>query len=227
MEKLDPELVQILSSYPRLSYAKGEYLISQEDRVDFMFFLFSGSVMGAIIDVNGNEYFFNEIFPHKGINSMVALGAGLCNDTKSSFSFVALSDVVCCKIPSQVVKDYLTAHPQQLIEFISKLMANYIDTCLRLNSRTASRTIERYCKFILENNTVHNGAHILGKNYTGNEISRLLGVHPTTLSRMQSALIQAGCIKKVAEGIKICNWELIKAGADGIAVFNYRQSTGK
>jgi len=217
------ELNQIVSAYPHIVFKKGDYLISQEEKIDYMFYLFSGSVIGSIIDINGNEYMFDEILPQQGINSIAALGMALLDQTSTKFNFIALSETTCCKIPSSVIQEYLLQHPEQLLQFTKKLMGHYINTCQRLNTRNASHTIQDYCKFILQHSKKTNGEFILDKKFNNNEISQLIGVHPVTLSRMRTALLQYGCIEKTAKGLKICNMPLLKSCAEGLTTIEYRK----
>lgn len=218
------ELTQIPETYPHIIFEKGEYLICQEEKIDYMFYLLSGSAIGSIIDVNGNEYMFDIIPPHQGINSVAALGMGLLNNTVSKFNVLALSKIVCCKIPSHIIQEYLLEHPEELFQFTKKLMGHYIRTCQRLNTRNASHTIQDYCRFILQHSKNIDGTFFLDKKYNNNEISQLIGVHPVTLSRMRTALLQRGCVEKAPEGLKLCNIALLESCAAGETTIAYRKN---
>ncbi len=217
------ELTQIPELYPHIVFEKGDYLIYQGENVDYMFYLLSGSAIGSIIDVNGNEYMFDKILPHRGINSIAALGIGLLDDT-ACYNVLALSKIVCCKIPSHIIQEYLLEHPEELLQFTKKLMGIYTRTCHRLNTRNASHTIQDYCRFILQHSKNIDGTLFLDKKYNNNEISQLIGVHPVTLSRMRTALLQHGCVEKTLEGLKLCNIALLESCAAGETTIAYRKN---
>lgn len=205
------ELSQIVSTYPHIVFKKGDYLLSQQETVDYLYYVISGTVIGSMIDVNGNEYMSDTIPPSQGINSIAALGMGLLDKNEAKFNLVALSKTVCCKIPNYIIQEYLLQHPEQLLQFTKKLMGHYIRTCQRLNTRNASHTIQDYCRFILQHSKNINGELLLDKAYTNNYVSQLIGVHPVTLSRMRTALLQCGCVEKTSRGLKLCNTVLLES----------------
>lgn len=196
----------------------------QDDPVDFLYYIESGICIGSYIDVSGNEYMLDAIPLNKGIASVAGLGLCLLDSTKSPVNHFALSDVICYQIPAAAIKTYLLEHPEDLMAFTTKLMGLYINTYERLFSRHATHTIERYCKFLLDNSNLYDGSLLLDKNFTNVEISQLIGIHPVTLSRMQSALINEGCVKKTARGLEILDKSLLSDIADRLVILEYRKT---
>ena len=67
-------------------------------------------------------------------------------------------------------------------------MGLYVSLCQKLKSRQKSTVIGTYCSFILQHMQEKNNEIILDKSFSNVKVSKLLGIHPVTLSRMQTAL---------------------------------------
>lgn len=134
------ELSQIVSTYPHIVFKKGDYLLSQQETVDYLYYVISGTVIGSMIDVNGNEYMSDTIPPSQGINSIAALGMGLLDKNEAKFNLVALSKTVCCKIPNYIIQEYLLQHPEQLLQFTKKLGTLYHLPALEYSQRFTYHT---------------------------------------------------------------------------------------
>ncbi len=224
---MQSDFEQLLNHSQLLSYQAGHYLIIQAAELENLFYIVSGVCVGSLVTSNGNEYTFNTIPEGQGIHSVAGLGMIFLHTPTASFNVLALTDIVCYKIPRSTMHQYLLEHPEELMNFTGKLMSLYTDLCLRLNSRNTSHTIEQYCRFILENSRVDNGIRFFDKKYSNAEIAQYIGVHPVTLSRMTSALIENHCLEKTSKGYKIIDVALLTNIANGYATIQYREKAKK
>ena len=206
------------------SFKSGEYLIYPEEALRFVYYLVSGSCIGVMTNENGNEYLQNEVVAGSGINSVAALGMIFDNDHIAPMGLVALTDITAWKIPVPSMLDYLRQNPDEIIKFTSKLMHNYVDIIRRYNFRCETRTIDRLSQYILERSEDIDGRLVFPKCYSNQELAKLMGVHPVTLSRMLTALKEQGYIAKTSAGWEIRNLDGLIACAQGTLRVQYRQS---
>lgn len=215
-----------LSDFPnavRMELERGEFLFHEGDSLDYVYFCDAGKLGGNLININGGEFFANIVECGKGIGSVAALGMLLSNKKIYTFSMSAFTRVVCYRISSSEMLNYLRQNPDEMFKFTEKLMLLYEDLCKRLNSRQQVKTIEQYCKFILEHGIWVGSKFVLGKQYSNIEVARVLNVHPVTLSRMQTALQNENMIEKQKNGMLIKDVDKLQECADGLYIVNYRK----
>jgi len=211
----------------KIELEKGEYLFIEGEPLEYVYYLTSGSVCGNLIFLDGTEFWADNIPCDQGCISVIALGMLLANETTYTFSSVALEKSICYRIPANLMYNYLQKHPEELFEFTKKLMGLYTSLCKKLNSRQKQRTIESYCTFLLEHSNKINNEIVLDKSYSNVKVSTLLGIHPVTLSRMQTALQTENIIERNNKGIKIKNPDLLEQCANGMHTINYRKRINK
>lgn len=205
------------------TFRSGEYLIYPEEELKFVYYLVSGSCIGVVTNENGNEYLQNEVDAGLGINSVAALGMALEDCSVAPMGLVALTPITSYQIPVPALLDYLRENPDELMQFTAKLMRNYVDIIKRYNFRCETRTIDRLCQYVLERSEDIKGQLVFPRQYSNQEVAKLMGVHPVTLSRMLTALKEQGYIKKTSVGWKICNLDGLIACAQGLERVQYRK----
>lgn len=207
----------------RCAFIKGDYIIRQDEFIEYIYYLVSGDCICTIVNENGNEYIFNELYSEQGVCSLVGLGMSFDNDSVSTFNVIANTDIICYKIPRPVVLEYLLKYPEELFLFMSKMANNYIVAIRKLNNRQQAKTIERLCQFILDNSCTTSQGILFIKKYSNNQISQFLGIHPVTLSQMFAALRERNFIEKIPRGWRIINVQGLEECACGRKVINYRK----
>lgn len=208
----------------RCSYEKGDYLVYQGEKIDYVYYLVSGICIGAVETEEGNEFLQDEIVSGKGVCSVAALGMVFDNQGICTNGILALTKVECYRIETKVILEYLMANPGELIAFLANLMSKYVEVVKRYNSRCQIKTMDRLCQFILSHSEDHDGHLILGKRYSNQDLAKYMGVHPVTLSRMLTALKEKGYISKTQAGWKVLNLDGLVACAQGLERVQYRGS---
>lgn len=217
-------VLEQLRGVARYVYEKGDYLVYQGEKIDYVYYLVSGTCIGAVETEEGNEFLQDEIVSGKGICSVAALGMVFGNQNYSTNGILALTRVECYRIETDVILEYLMKHPEELMAFLSNLMNKYAEVVKRYNSRCQIKTMDRLCQFILSHSEDHDGYLILGKRYSNQDLAKYMGVHPVTLSRMLTALKEKGYISKTQAGWKVLNLDGLVACAQGLERVQYRGS---
>lgn len=98
------------------------------------------------------------------------------------------------------------------------LVANYVDLLDHFQQAMEESAGTRFCRLLLESYIDREGKKILPKSMTFLEMSRYLGTHPVTVSRIVALLKKDGCIAKEQGVVVIKNEErlrtLIESGAE-------------
>lgn len=211
-----------LEGATRYHFQKDEWLVRPGEKVEYVYYILSGIVIGNITNESGNEYLYDQIPCDNGINSLALLGMLFDNERVSIVGSVALTDVECFRIPAESILNYLYENPGELMKFTSKLMHIYIDNIKKHATRCEKKTIERLCQFMVENSTKQDSGYVVWKKLTNEELSKVLGVHPVTLSRMFTGLRKQEMIEKIQGGWRILDMQALVDGMRGLREIPYR-----
>ena len=101
---------------------------------------------------------------------------------------------------------------------IQALTVNYLDLLEHFQQALEENAGTRFCRMLLESCIETNGKTIIPRNITFAEMSKYLGTHPVTVSRIFASLKKMGCIDKEQGVVVIKNKEklieLIKNGEE-------------
>ena len=101
---------------------------------------------------------------------------------------------------------------------IQALTVNYLDLLEHFQQELEESAGIRFCRLLLEAYLEIDGKMVIPKNITFVEMSKYLGTHPVTVSRIFALLKKDGCIDKEQGGVVIKNKEklveIIKQGED-------------
>lgn len=98
------------------------------------------------------------------------------------------------------------------------LIANYLDLLDHFQQALEESAGTRFCRLLLESYVVREGKKVLPKSMTFLEMSKYLGAHPVTVSRIAAVLKKDGCIAKEHGTVEILDenrlLELIETGEE-------------
>ncbi len=101
---------------------------------------------------------------------------------------------------------------------LQAVAANYMEVLTHFQQVSEESAGIRFCRLLLESYVEKNGRKILPKTMTFLELSKYLGTHPVTVSRIVASLRKSGCIAKEQGTVVIIDedrlWQLINEGAE-------------
>lgn len=201
-------------------YKKDDIIIEQGQKLNYIYYLTKGLIYRTILDEKGDI----TIYDTKSGDSWLKSALGilyLFNDGISYTNFVAKSDCVCYRIPKSSVMNAIKNNAEILYELVEISMDFYNKTITLIHKNKQTSTVERLCQFLLEQAEFKNNKLAVRKACTNVEISRFLGVHQVTASRIIKCLKDEGVIVRCANGLTILNEDKLKAYANGYIKMTY------
>ncbi len=145
------------------------------------------------------------------------------NNNISTSDFVARTDCVCYRIPTETCKEYLKKHPDLLEEILYHAMDEYHNLLKLFEMRRDGSAGARLCSLLLERANWNEEEQVLAvsKKCTNVEISKLLGIHKVTVSRMLRTLKDDKAVERRPIGMVILDSDRLKQYADNEIELDY------
>lgn len=194
-------------------FNKDDYIIYQGEKLEFLYYLVSGSCYRLTVTENGCETIYGVKEPSKGVQSLLGV-LTVYSDGISSNNFIAGTECSCYRIPKETFFKYVSDKPDILNELLRLAMWELRKVAGSYKCRQEGKTANRLCRLLLENTQDKRGDLIVSKKYNNVRMSQFLGVHEVTISRILRALIKEGLIKRKKDGLHILNEEKIKIYAN-------------
>ncbi|WP_242966753.1 Crp/Fnr family transcriptional regulator [Desulfosporosinus sp. FKA] len=204
----------------KCEFKKGSYIIRQGEKMDYVYYLISGTCYRTLISEKGDEVIYGVKESNNSFQSV--LGAlTIFDNGLSDYDFIAKSKCICYKIPKEIFWQYVQNDPvalSQLLQMAIGLVRELVDS---LQARNEGKVGNRLCKFLLTNSQVEQGLLLVDKRFTNATISRFLGIHKVTVAKILRALKSEGIIKKEKEGIIILDENKLESYANDERVIDY------
>ncbi|MEG6522322.1 Crp/Fnr family transcriptional regulator [Desulfotomaculum sp. 1211_IL3151] len=206
----------------RCEFKKGEYIIRQEENVQFLYYLEKGTCHRTTFTEKGDEIIFGVKKPSpKFIQSLVGVLI-LYSDGISMSNFIADSNCSCYKIPKDTFLQYVQDKPDILNELIFMAMRELRELANSFQARQEGKVANRLCAQLLKNSQTKQGKLLVNKDYSNlTKMGRFLGIHKVTVAKIIKALKEEGIIDKEKEGIVILDEIQLASYAKGEKTINY------
>lgn len=210
-------------------FHRGEYLIHRGERMEYVFYLIQGSVKREVTTAGGHIAVNTLKESGKITGSIVALFCIYDEtfDGTSTDDFVAASDCICYRIPVDVCKCYLRAHPVLLEQALGISIGLFDETEAALVARLDDDAGTRFCRFLEKHSEKGSAGNVLPRAFTNVEIAKYLSMHTVTVSRLITALINHGSVKRMSDGLHVLDAAFVHECASGREKLNYRKISPK
>lgn len=201
-------------------FKKGDVIIEQGEKIQYVYYLAEGLIYRTIISETGDETIYDTKLGDNCLRSALGI-LYLFNDGLSYTNFIAKADCRCYKISKKVIMDAISQNAEILYQLVEIAMDFYNNATVLLQKYQQKQTVNRLCQFLLDQADRSNGKLAVRKACTNAEISRFLGVHQVTASRIIKCLKDEGIIVRCANGLTILNEELLKEYSAGKRKMRY------
>lgn len=196
-------------------FSPGQYLIKQDDPVEYVYYLVEGYCERIEINEFGEEVLFNTKNPNDGLGTLVGLN-NLWVPTGVSFSsFVAKDDVLAYRIEASKVKQELQKYPEILDEIITMNLSNYLALRALFKVHHERCTPNMLCELLLNSLVETEQGLFISKKLTNVKASRQLGVHQVTIAKIMSYLQKKEVLQRTSGKIQILDLEQLTEYAEG------------
>jgi len=184
-------------------FKKGESIIRQGEKVDFIYYLLSGTCYRTTITGKGDEIIYGVKESNDFVKSLVGVLILYANGFSVS-NFIAKSKCCCYKIPKETFFEYVKDKSEILSQLLYLAMWELRELHALFQSRQEGKVANRLCELLLKNSQNRQDKLVVNKVYSNNaEISRFLGIHKVTVAKILKTLRDEGIIDKQKEGIVI------------------------
>lgn len=203
-------------------FKKGDYIIRQGEKVEFLYLLVSGTCRRTTITEKGDEIIFGIKKPSDDIIRSLVGVLVLYSNGISANDFIADTKCNCYRIPKQTFLGYVQDKPDILNRLIHLAMEGSRELASSFQARQEGKVANRLCELLLKNAQQRQGKLLVSKEYSNlNQISRFLGVHRVTVARIIKALKEEGVIYKEEDGIVILDKEKLISYAKADRIIDY------
>lgn len=181
---------------------------------DSVYFLESGLMALMSISKEGEERVYlyfkaPRVIGFTGV-LMNALDVKRSKGETSRLIIVAKTKCALRQMREPDFKHYLQSDIQFNLLILQVLTANYIEVLSHFQQAVEENAGTRFCRLLQESYVERDGKKVIPKTMTSLEMSKYLGTHPVTVSRIVSSLKKAGCITKEAGRLVICDEKMLK-----------------
>lgn len=158
---------------------KGEHVYRENDRVEYVYAVHSGTLKDYYVDENGQEYINNFYFP----GDIVALEA--ITQKKHTFSAIALNKTTLCMIPTAILLIEMQSFPallQRILQISSSKMLN--DKHIRPTTNAKQRVADFLVNMLSRLEERHGKTDSFQLPMTQIDMSYMIGIAYETVSRI-------------------------------------------
>lgn len=169
---------------------------------EYMYFLESGLAALMSFTRDGDErvyLYFNEqrlISFTPLLKKAVNFDDALLEKFSDSFFQVAKTRCVLYRIDHKEFDHLMRTSKEFSALLLQAVTQNYLEILNHFRQAQEENAGTRFCRLLLESSVTKNGLRVMPKSMTFLEMSRYLGTHPVTVSRIVAQLKKMGCIAK-------------------------------
>lgn len=188
-----------------------EYILRRGEAMPYVYYLKRGEVNREVLTPYGSVMISNTKEGGKITGSIIGLLTIFDRNFDGIYSddFVAATDCICYRIPVDVCKRYMRAHPALMEEAFVRAIDIYNELEAILASLQDLPAPQRVCDFLLRHSVATPDGPLLPKAFSNVEIGKHLAIHTVTVSRIISALRREGIVARTPEGLRICDPEAL------------------
>lgn len=186
-------------------FEKNSYIIQQGEKVDYLYYLVSGSCQRIALTEKGNEMIYGVKESNDMLRSLLGVLIIFYRNETSTSSFIATSKCSCYKISKETFMEYVKDKPELLIQLVHMAMLELQELNNTFQARHEGKQANRLCGFLLHEAQIKQDKLVVDKHLTNVAISRFLGIHKVTVAKILKVLKDEGIIIKENGVIFICD----------------------
>lgn len=169
---------------------------------DYMYYLETGLAALMSFTKDGDErvyLYFNDqrlISFAPILKRMFSFPGGLFQEVPDTFFQIAKTRCILYRIDYKTAEMLMKTEKEFSLLLLQAVTKNYLEVLNHFRQAQEESAGIRFCRLLLESSVEKNGIRVIPKSMTFLEMSRYLGTHPVTVSRIVAQLKKLGCIAK-------------------------------
>lgn len=189
---------------------------------NYVYLLEEGICALTSITKQGEEKVYLYFRPHRIIAfNQFIVSPEKHSENKPVFSIFTRTECVLYQIPFSIFHDLINRDMAFNKFLIGTLADNYSDALIHFHLMHEESVVVRLCHLLFEVSQLKGDRYIVPRFFTYAELSKYLGCHPVTVSRIMAKLKQQGYIIKTPEGISIEKKEELQELINSESHFQY------
>lgn len=191
-----------------IQFKKNTILFDENNtaKPQFVYYLAEGICSVSGISRNGRE----QIFLYQKSGEMIGHVPFLMSAEDQSHLYayrrptiITKTSCIFYEIPGESFIEYLNQHLEFSIYLNHLLAHNYSVALAHLKQMQEDSVASSICRFLLQVSIPYENGMLVSKMFTYNEISKFLGIHEVTVSKVIGRLKQESFVTKIPSGILI------------------------
>lgn len=213
---LTTEQTNFLQQFPKKVYGKGETIILQGDEIKNVYFLAKGDCNRKIITESGEDLIYDRRTASNSSNDFIAAIYSYIIGKTSSFTYATENGCEINIIPQEDFKTFLDKNPEIMHGLLFRICNRYNDLNQNFLSKRANNTIALICAILRKSAVETDGKYFVDKKLNVTELSRRVGSHRVTVSKIINRLIQENVIEKTTKGFLILDKDTLSEYAEDV-----------
>ncbi len=159
---------------------------------------------------NGEEQIYLYFHAPRIISFNHLLVSGRHREEKPLFSIVTKTPCTMYRIPDETFRQLIVTDPQVNSFLIRTLADNYEEVLIHFHQMQEESATVRLCRLLFSISQLQEGKRKAPRFFTYEELSKYLGTHPVTVSRIMAKLKREGWLSKNSREIIIEDEEALR-----------------
>lgn len=220
----DSLLKRIIDCGTKITMPKDIILNKKYDKhiSNYVYLLEEGICALTSITKQGEENVYLYFRPYRiiGFNQFVVSPEKL-NASSPEFSVITKTTCSLYQIPYCTFQELISKSTEFNAFLLETLADNYNDALIHFHLMQEESVVVRLCHLLFEVSQIKDGARVVPRFFTYAEMSKYLGCHSVTVSRIMAKLKQKGYITKTPGGITIEKEEALQELINSESRFQY------
>lgn len=179
------------------TYQKGAYIFRQGEEVEFVYYLVTGTACRTSLSQEGEEIIYTYWKGHEFLGAFPLIN----NHIYTENNIIAKTICQGYKIPKDIFLEFIDENPKALKQLLIRAiheMNSIVDNGLYMRQ---GKMGNRVCQILLDWAEERDGVYRIDKVVSYVELSKFLGVHPVTISRIVKQLKREKVIDSTKQGV--------------------------
>ena len=221
---MDERAIEVLESFPKRSFPKGDFIIRQGDAATCVYYLARGTSVRNSYSLRGDEITYGERRADRSASCLLGALTFYTDERVHETNFVAKTACTCYIIPQEPFKRFLDDNPAVLHELVRLALHSYTELNANFHAKLKGLAPARIASYLLNHTVETASGPVLNERLNLSGLGRELGMHRITVGKIIHAFTEEGLVVYRGNVLAIIDPVRLAAYADGELKLDYQGS---